>query len=289
MAHPDDETTFAATLYKTATHLGGACDLVVITNGEGGFKYSTLSEPIYGLELTDEQVGREHLPAIRKRELLAGCAILQVREVVFLNQRDHRYTQDPHEVLDPAAGVWDLPEVRARLADLLARGGYDFVFTLAPEPETHGHHKAATILALEAVAGLPVGERPVVLCATVTGGDEPAPTFAGLAEFPITSIRTDVAPLVFDRTTPFGYRGRLDYRIIVNWVIAAHKSQGTMQLAAGRGERELFYFFSLNGDDALPRARALFTRLAEPQYPAKTYGPSAGTNTGPEPALGGAR
>ncbi len=289
MAHPDDETTFAATLYKTATHLDGACDLVVITNGEGGFKYSTLSEPIYGLELTDEQVGREHLPAIRKRELLAGCAILQVREVVFLNQRDHRYTQDPHEVLDPAAGVWDLPEVRARLAGLLARGGYDFVFTLAPEPETHGHHKAATILALEAVAGLPVGERPVVLCATVTGGDEPAPTFAGLAEFPITSIRTDVAPLVFVRTTPFGYRGRLDYRIIVNWVIAAHKSQGTMQLAAGRGERELFYFFSLNGDDALPRARALFTRLAEPQYPAKTYGPSAGTNTGPEPALGGAR
>ena len=57
LAHPDDETVFAGTLYKTATHLGGACDILLITNGEGGFKYSTLAERIYDLELTDELIG----------------------------------------------------------------------------------------------------------------------------------------------------------------------------------------------------------------------------------------
>ena len=57
VAHPDDEIAFAATLYQTALALEGACDVAVITNGEGGFKYSTLSEPIYGLELTEEAVG----------------------------------------------------------------------------------------------------------------------------------------------------------------------------------------------------------------------------------------
>ena len=59
-AHPDDETTVAGALYKTTTALGGVCDLCVITNGEGGFKYSTLAERIHGLPLTDETVGRAH-------------------------------------------------------------------------------------------------------------------------------------------------------------------------------------------------------------------------------------
>ena len=50
----------------------GSVDLALITNGEGGYKYSTLAEDIYGLELTDEEVGRKYLPDIRKKELEAG-------------------------------------------------------------------------------------------------------------------------------------------------------------------------------------------------------------------------
>jgi hypothetical protein len=42
VAHPDDEIAFAGALYKTATLLDSVCDLVTITNGEGGFKYATL-------------------------------------------------------------------------------------------------------------------------------------------------------------------------------------------------------------------------------------------------------
>jgi len=46
----------------------------VITNGEGGYRYSLLAEPVYGVALTDEAVGRAALPEIRKRGLLTAAA-----------------------------------------------------------------------------------------------------------------------------------------------------------------------------------------------------------------------
>jgi len=52
-AHPDDDALFSATVYKITHNLGGKVDLCLITNGEGGYKYSTLAEPIYRLELTE--------------------------------------------------------------------------------------------------------------------------------------------------------------------------------------------------------------------------------------------
>ncbi|MCZ6596048.1 MAG: PIG-L family deacetylase [Planctomycetota bacterium] len=267
VAHPDDEIAFAGTLYKTATFLDGAVDVCVITNGEGGFKYATLAEPVYGLELTDEAVGRRHLPAIRERELLEGCAILGVRDVYLLGQKDHRYTQDEGEVVR----VWDYEAVQERLAEILERGRYDFVFTLAPHVATHGHHKAATLLALRAAAVLPASERPVVLCAS---GDAEPPVLEDDLQMAIQ----DVGPFVFDRTQKFGYRERLDYRIVVNWAIAAHKSQGTMQLRMNRGEREHYFLFASNGSGAADEAGVLFEALAREQFEAREYGPTAGTN-----------
>jgi LmbE family N-acetylglucosaminyl deacetylase len=35
VAHPDDEYTFAATVYRVAKELGGAVDEVIITDGAG--------------------------------------------------------------------------------------------------------------------------------------------------------------------------------------------------------------------------------------------------------------
>ena len=66
-AHPDDEITCSATVYKITHELKGIVDLALITNGEGGYKYSTLAESYYNLELTNEKVGRENLPRIRKQ------------------------------------------------------------------------------------------------------------------------------------------------------------------------------------------------------------------------------
>jgi hypothetical protein len=45
---------------------------------------------------------------------------------------------------------------------------------LLPSEQTHGEHKAASILALEAIELLPAGERPIVLGAQAGEGD-PAP------------------------------------------------------------------------------------------------------------------
>ena len=41
-AHPDDDASFAGTNYKIVHDLKGIVDLALITNGEGGYKYSTL-------------------------------------------------------------------------------------------------------------------------------------------------------------------------------------------------------------------------------------------------------
>src|SRR5207237_7273009 len=117
VAHPDDETAFACALYKIATYLHGTCDLAVITNGEGGYKYSTLAERVYGLELTDETVGRASLPAIRTRELTESARILAIRDLHFLDQKDQRYTTDASDIIGPGAHRADPPRGRASLRE----------------------------------------------------------------------------------------------------------------------------------------------------------------------------
>jgi LmbE family N-acetylglucosaminyl deacetylase len=273
VAHPDDEIAFAATLYKTATLLRGVADLVVITNGEAGFKYSTLAEPIYGLKLTDEAVGRKHLPAIRRNELIDGCRILRVRRIYALNQRDHRYTLDPNEVLAAEAHVWDLAVVRRDLRAILDHGKYDFVLTHLPVPSTHGHHKAATILALETVRAMPVESRPVVLGAA---RPEAGREFTVLEGFPVTRLRPETPPFVFDRTQPFGFDNRLNYQILVNWAIAEHKSQGTMQLFMNHSDTETYRLYALDPDTAVERTRSWFESLARPQFPSTGVSEPAG-------------
>lgn len=285
-AHPDDETTVAATLYKTATLLDGTVDLLLITNGEGGFKYATLAERGYGLELTREEVGRAHLPEIRRAEMLRGCELMGVHQVHFLGQTDHRYTQDPLEVLGSEAEVWDLELIEDALDELLARGDYDFVLTMAPSAATHGHHQAATVLAARAVARLDESARPVCLGVRVeTDGSGPPARPEALVGFPVTAVTGDPA-LVFDRTQTFGHRQRLDYRVLVNFVIAQHRSQGTMQLAMSAGLREHYFLFEGAPPGAHEKAAAWFEALRAPQFPVRQYGSSAGTNAANSPTGG---
>src|ERR1035437_2046936 len=66
-AHPDDETAFVGAVYKINHDLHGTIDLVVITDGEGGYKYSTLAEPFYHLQLTDEKIGQIGRASCRER------------------------------------------------------------------------------------------------------------------------------------------------------------------------------------------------------------------------------
>lgn len=259
VAHPDDESCMAATVYEITHNLGGTVDQLVITNGEGGYRYSLLAESYYGVPLTDESVGRAALPEIRKRELLDSGHILGIANHFFLDQRDVRYTQDVDEVLNTH---WNAPVVLADVARRMNSGNYDFVFSLFPTPETHGGHKAATLTALAAAQQIP-GRKPVVLgCQDALSGDEKLPSWTGMqsARHPFS-----VLPEVFttDRAVKFGFRDALDYQIIVNWVIAAHKSQGAFQMDMNRADREEFAILDDGARDEAGRAATLFKALSE--------------------------
>lgn len=269
-AHPDDEGGCAVTVYKITHDLKGVVDIALVTNGEGGYKYSTLAEDIYGVELTDEKVGREHLPTIRKKEMMAGGKIIGLRNYFFLDNLDHMYTQNVDSVL---TYVWDGASIKKRLREIMEKGNYDYVFCLLPTEDTHGHHKGATILALQTVQELPqTVKKPVVLGVSVSGGNSIANTvFTGLKGYPITAV-ADSAPVVsFDRTKKFGFRNQLDYRVIVNWLIAEHKSQGVMQLYMNQGDRENFWFFAINDKATLPALKKLFDQLNTVTFRSRTY------------------
>jgi len=68
-AHADDETLFGATIWKLTRELKVAqFDILLITNGSGGYRFSTLAEHVYNLPaLTSEPVARKLLPNIRKQ------------------------------------------------------------------------------------------------------------------------------------------------------------------------------------------------------------------------------
>jgi N-acetylglucosamine malate deacetylase 2 len=268
-AHPDDETTFAATVYKITHDLKGKVDIVLITNGEGGYKYSTLAENFYGLELTDEKVGREYLPSIRKQEMMNGGKIIGIRNYYFLEQKDLKYTQDVQEVFQ---GLWDIDLVKKRLNEIVSQGGYDLIFTLLPTSDTHGHHKAATILAIETVKNLQTQKKPVVLGSRLSRKDATEKfSFAELDGFPVTKINKNAPIFTFDRTQKFGYKDNLNYKIIANWLIAEHKSQGTTQMAMSLGDLEQFWFFEINNESNIEPTANLFKKLSIITFKSKEY------------------
>ncbi len=273
VAHPDDESCMAATIYRVAKELGGKVDQAVITNGEGGYKYSTLAEKYYNLPLTTEEVGRANLPDIRKQELLNAGRVLGVGTHWFLDQRDERYTQDIHEPLDR---LWNREFIMTRLNEILTRNSYDFVFGLLPTPGTHGHHKAATLLALEAVGKLPEKSRPVVLGCGLSSKNRPAQTqFTGLPDSPTTKIFAGAPIFHFDRTAKFGYNNSLDYQIIVNWMIAEHKSQGLFQTGYNWADSEDYYVFAQDGASGLEKTLRLFQAITPEKRAPQTAIPDA--------------
>ncbi len=241
VAHPDDEYYVAATVYRLAQELNATVDQMVVTNGEGGYRYSALAERYYGLKLTDERTGRAHLPAIRKRETVAAGRVLGVRHHYFLDQPDHGYTHNEREALD---GQWNVAEVKRALRERLEREGYDFVFTLWPTSRTHGHHQAVAHLAAEVVGELDDARRPVLLGAD-TGED----------------VRSAEPALELDRRREFGPSGSLSYQIVAHWVIAEHKSQGMFQNDWGKCPVERFWPLGAGPANAAPRIARLHADL----------------------------
>ncbi len=270
-AHPDDDASFAGTNYKITHDLNGIVDIALITNGEGGYKYSTLAEDIYGLELTDEVVGRKYLPEIRKKELEAGGKIIGIRNYYYFNQKDHRYvtSADIKEILD--SNIWDLEYIRSELKKIMEREKYDFVFIVTPTITTHAHHSSVGILALETVSSIDPVNRPLILGGSVAGkNDTDNYVYKGFEGYPVTTV-SDTIPYAFDRTQKFSYKNALDYKIIVNWLIAEHKSQGTIQLLMNQGDYEQYWFFDINPESGKEKTKELFEKLKVNYFKKKEY------------------
>jgi len=258
-AHPDDDVIFSATVWKTTKLLDGIVDLALITNGEGGFRYSTLGNYVYGLELDKEEVGRVNLPEIRKKELKAGGDIMGIRNYFFFDKQDFYYTLDVEETLEK----WETESVVSKLTNIMNEGEYDFVFLLLPFAEFHGHHKASAVLGLEAISRLDESNRPIALEAFVRRGQEdPGVEFTELEGYPKTKVMEGQV-FEFDRNQTFGFNDRMNYNIISNWVAAEHKSQGTMQLLMqnSTGIIEQYWYVEMNGTDGLDKTRQFFETI----------------------------
>ena len=145
------------------------------------------------------------------------------------------------------------------------------MLTLLPTEKTHGHHKMATILALEAINELHIDNPPIILSGKSIPGNEIAPDFDYLKDFPITKISLNSPKFEFDRTQSFSYKNKLNYKIIANWAIAEHKSQGTMQLLMNKVDIEIYYYYSLNSDSSVEKTVLFFESLKQPLFQKKYY------------------
>lgn len=258
VAHPDDEYEVAGTVYRISKELSGIVDQLIITNGEGGYRYSSLADRYYGVNLTNESVGRQRLPHIRREEARRAARVLGIRHQWFLDEKDDHFTLDATQVLN---GRWHTERVFENIKRRLRNDHYDFVFVLLPTDETHGEHKAASILTLKAIEQLPEHQRPVVLGAQA-GGNEPE-TYHTLPEYLVTATNPGGPQFQFDRDTRLGYRGSLSYQIVVGWVIAEHKSQGLFQTRCRQDRFERFWLFAVNRQSAGQTAATLFAAISD--------------------------
>jgi N-acetylglucosamine malate deacetylase 2 len=268
VAHPDDESIFSVTLYKIAKEQHGTVDLFVITDGEAGYKYSTLAEEYYHVDLTDKKAGIANLPKIRKKELRNAGNIIGVSNYYFEDQTDAHFGLDEKEPLDTS---WNIVLIKRNLSHILSKKHYDFVLCLLPDSSTHGEHKAATLLSLDVIASLPENNRPIILAATTRNKTDQTFKFSEYKDYDKTQTVTDTALFKVDRTTCFGYRNKINYKIIANWELAEHKTQGFTQMTMNDGDLEEFWYFKLNGKAGIDKCVALFNTLKYTPYLSKTY------------------
>jgi LmbE family N-acetylglucosaminyl deacetylase len=131
-AHPDDENTqliaylARGRLYRTA--------YLSLTRGDGG-------QNVLGPEFGDT------LGVIRTQELLAARRVDGGRQF-FSRAKDFGFSKDYRQTLTK----WDRQEVLADIVRVIRIFRPDVIITrFAPEPgNTHGHHTASSVLALEA-------------------------------------------------------------------------------------------------------------------------------------------
>ena len=260
-AHPDDENT--ALISALANGVLVRTGYLSLTRGDGG----------------QNLIGAEQGPAlglVRTQELLAARRV-DGGEQFFTRARDFGYSKSPEETLR----IWGKDEVLADMVAVIRRFRPDVIITrFSPEPaETHGHHTASAILAVQAfraaadpkfhpeqlTAGLTPWQARRLLWNRSSWGVKPGEDLSGFS-------RVDVG----------GYSPLLgaSFGEIAADSRSMHKSQG-FGVARSRGPA-LEYFKVLA--DAQTTAKPTATPTARPSaQPAKPAAVTGGAKT-PEPA-----
>ncbi|CAF0753244.1 unnamed protein product [Rotaria sordida] len=275
IAHPDDETIFAGFIHSLVHKIKANVDLVCITNGEGGFRYSAPSEYLYdNLQLSNENIGRQHLPRIRKQELLASGKILGIRKFFFFDQLDLKYDRNVDIVF---AELWNKEIIIQLLEQVIKTGnsthGYDIMLIMLPSIESHGHHTASGLLALETIERLQRNKSTTIKIPTVIGGSEfilnQLPTYPSNRLAEISSILPN--EFRFNRTWKLSNTTDIpDYKTIVIWTCSEHKSQGGLiveTLTTYAREYEQYFYFSINNEldnqTRIQLIQLIFNQLAD--------------------------
>jgi len=275
IAHPDDETIFSGFIHALTRKINAIVDLVCITNGEGGFRHSEPSEYLYdNLQLSKENIGRQHLPRIRKHELLASGRILGIRKFFFYDQLDLKYDRNVEIVFSEQ---WNKEGIIQQLEYTIKTGnstqGYDIMLIMLPSIESHGHHTASGLLALETIKRLQENKSINIKIPTIIGGSEftlnKLPTYSSNQLAEISSILPN--EFRFNRTWKLCNTSNIpDYRMIVIWTCSEHKSQGGLlneTLTSYAREYEQYFYFSINNEEndqtRIQLIRNLFDQLSD--------------------------
>ncbi|CAF3891381.1 unnamed protein product, partial [Rotaria sordida] len=102
--------------------------------------------------LSNATIRRKHLPRIRQQELFNSGRILGIRKYFFYDQIDLEYSRDVNTVFEKQ---WDKEWVIEQFQQTIKNGnganGYDLMVIVLPNVNSHGHHTASGLLALEAI------------------------------------------------------------------------------------------------------------------------------------------
>jgi len=266
-AHPDDETGFSVTMFKITHELKGIVDMAVMTDGGGGFADSQLGAVYYGLNLTDSVTARNHLPLLRKQEIINAGRIMGVRNMFYMEQPDDWYSTDPTPYI--TGKNWDIPYVERRMDRILADGDYDFVITMLPHAGQHGHHKTAVLMGLRAVKRFKGIKKPIIIAGNPTTLQSKSMEFSMLDGFPETKIKKDAPQFVLNRAFKFKENDKVSYKIVADWVISEYKSQGAIQESGiHKTDLEIYRYFDLNDNSGIAKVQKLFNDLAKSGFAA---------------------
>jgi len=96
-------------------------------------------------------------------------------------------------------------------------------------------------------------------------------SYQTLSGYPVTAANTPEPQFHFDRDVHFGFNNSLSYEIVVDWVIAEHKSQGLFQTKCGQDRFENFWVFAISGGTATEQVAVLFQAISpQPQATQKS-------------------